>query len=192
MACMNHSSLALLWLFYLIVPGRSNTPKKFWMWKGSCNACGKRRDAMNGLFCANFATARDCWEPCERVWCGECYTPPQDFKFYHFVAVDESGIDWDHHDKDKERHLVARAGDHLVTPFQCDLCVFRNLKHWNPLGSDRELMACIRQVNLDALWGCEHRTVNGTRCSILQMIRIWRDLDLEPTYPPIGTFSSGR
>jgi hypothetical protein len=51
---------------------------------------------------------------------------------------------------------------HLVTPFQCDLCVSRNLQGRNPGAHDELLMECIRQANLDALWGREASTVNST------------------------------
>ena len=29
--------------------------------------------------------------------------------------------------EDRERYLIARDGDHLIVPFQCDTCNFRNL-----------------------------------------------------------------
>jgi len=124
------------------------------------------------------------------VWCGECYTPPQDFRFHHQAPKDEAGFEWKR-PGDESRHMQARAGDHLVTPFQCDLCIFRNLKGRNPLPQDRVLMACIRQVNLDALWGRESGTVHATRRSVFQTIQMWNQVGLEPTFPSLGPYPVG-
>jgi hypothetical protein len=69
--------------------------------------------------------------------------------------------------KDYDRYVVARAGDHLMVQFQCDLCHFRNIQRRSPEpGSvrDRLLLRCIRRANLDACWARESTTVaNNTR-----------------------------
>ena len=57
--------------------------------------------------------------------------------------------------KDEERCLVCRDRDHLLQPFQCTLCWFRNLKDRKPVGGDMvddRLMVFIRRINLDLLW----------------------------------------
>ena len=79
-----------------------------------------------GLFCINFASWRKTWPPCCQVWCGSCYTPhPQD-KFFHFKPTDESGFEWK--PKVEENHFrCARPSDHLLITVQCDLCSFWNL-----------------------------------------------------------------
>jgi hypothetical protein len=123
--------------------------------------------------------------PCRSVWCGECYTPPTDITFYHYQAVDESGFAWGS-DKDERRHHSARNGDQLLTPFQCDLCVFRMLLGRNPTPADAVLSACIRQVNLDALWGREAATVEANTRAINQLLRQWSRLQLPPHFPPLG------
>jgi hypothetical protein len=67
--------------------------------------------------------------------------------------------------EDDTHYLQARNGDHLVTPFQCDLCHFRNLMHRDPEGGlpqDLRLLKMIRRANLDALWSGEPSTVRGT------------------------------
>lgn len=52
--------------------------------------------------------------------------------------------------------LVARDGDHLMVPFECDTCIFWKLRNVapNPIDclKDKLLLACIRRVNLDAFW----------------------------------------
>jgi len=60
--------------------------------------------------------------------------------------------------QDKLRFLVARKGDHLTCPFQCDLCHFRNIQKRNPIHNkveDMRLLRCIRRANLDAMWSRE-------------------------------------
>jgi hypothetical protein len=103
------------------------------------------------------------------------------------VIKDEGGFHWGRK-ADSKRHNSARDGDHLVTPFQCDLCVFRNLQGRNPGEHDGLLLECIRQVNLDALWGRETATVDSTRRAVAQTVKILAQVKLEPPYPPLGPF----
>jgi hypothetical protein len=35
-------------------------------------------------------------------------------------------------EEDKARFLCAWAGDHLMTPFQCEICHLWNMMGWNP------------------------------------------------------------
>jgi hypothetical protein len=63
-------------------------------------------------------------------------------------------------------YLVARDGDHLMVPFECDLCVFRKLRHHTPTPAnpvDDLLLACIRQIILDAFWSRTRGTVRGNK-----------------------------
>ena len=52
-------------------------------------------------------------------------------KYRIIQPQDEEGFDlsWE---EDKTRYLVARNGHHLMIPFQCELCHFRNLKGTDP------------------------------------------------------------
>ena len=142
---------------------------------------------MSGIYCANFASARSGWAACRSVWCPECYVPPADVLFYHAKPQDEGGFTYVH-PKDSQRHLCGRDGDHLQTPFQCDLCVFRALKNRNPGAGDRLLLACIRQVNLDAFWGRESATVHNTLRATKQTIRLLSQVGVSPPYPPMGPY----
>ncbi len=92
------------------------------------------------------------------------------------------------HPKDALRHACGREGDHLLTPFQCDTCVFRNVKGRSPGKGDRLLLACIRQVNLDALWGRETATVNSTYRAAKQTIKTLAQVSVIPPFPPLGPF----
>ena len=77
----------------------------------------------------------------------------------------------------KPKHLnsydYARDGDHLLTPFQCDLCVFRRIHHRNPnedSDQDSNLLAFIRRMNLDAFWSRSTGTVSNCRSSVARTI----------------------
>jgi len=66
-------------------------------------------------------------EVCLRVWCGDCYTSHPLDKFHVNTPVDEAGYEWLVKDSDAQRFRVGHNGDHLITPFQCDWCLFRLL-----------------------------------------------------------------
>jgi len=51
---------------------------------------------------------------------------------------------------------------------------------------DELLLACIRQVNLDALWGRESATVEANKRAIGQLLHQWRRLQVPPTLPALG------
>lgn len=77
---------------------------------------------------------------------------------------DEAGEFMVQDEEDEKRFLMARDGDNLVTPFQCDHCHFMNIMKCEPLddlASDVRLMKCIRRVNLVAFWSREPGTVRG-------------------------------
>jgi hypothetical protein len=64
----------------------------------------------------------------------------------------------------KDRFMEARAGDHLMTPFQCELYLFRNILNRDPLlswGKHVELMELFRRANLDSFWARETLTVKN-------------------------------
>jgi hypothetical protein len=108
--------------------------------------------------------------------------------FYHARPEDEEGFQWVQ-PKDQHRHLFARAGDNLLTPFQCDLCICRNLTGRNPGPHNQLLMACIRQINLDALWGRETATVTTNLRAVQHTIKALAQVHLTPPFPTLGPFS---
>lgn len=62
--------------------------------------------------------------------------------------------------------LIARDGDHLLTPFQSDWCIFFRLtERYPPVGSHQDdlLLACIRRASLDAFWSRDSSTVEANR-----------------------------
>lgn len=130
------------------------------------------------------------WTPCKGVYCGPCYTPHRLDKFFHYTPVDEDGFEWRPAD-DLNRHKYGRNGDHLLTPFQCDLCSFRNLQGRNPVANsyqDDMVLCCIRRVTLDSLWGREPNTVMATERGIRQMLEQWKRVGLKPDLPLLGPY----
>ena len=93
--------------------------------------------------------------------------------------------------EDKERFITARDGDHLMVPFQCDTCNFRNLQHRDP-GTDLKditLMSAIRRASLDAFWGREPSTIAANRNRSIKIYKISVDLGLESIFPEMGPFA---
>lgn len=111
--------------FSCCAPWQLRQSPPFWLWARPCKVCGKWKEETNGLFCTNYLHSRGHWKPCDSVWCGSCYTPHPDDRFHRFVARDESGFEWCN-SKIPQQYQVGRDGNHLVTSFQCDDCVFLN------------------------------------------------------------------
>jgi hypothetical protein len=131
------TSLCLLLFFYLSSNtglGNSRTPQNFCEWKGSCKVCGKAVQGLQGIFCGNFDCYRGGWTPCRNAWCGDCYMSLPGDDFHVHLPQDEEGFVWVKRG-DENRFKCGRAGDHLVPPFECDLCVFRKLKGRDPVPS---------------------------------------------------------
>ena len=92
---------------------------------------------------------------------------------------------WGDRHRPLSQYLHARDGDHLITPFECDLCIFRKLRRESPnLGSqvDDRLLAGIRRINLDAFWSRSASTVSGNKDRVAAALRISKSLGLEGPY----------
>ena len=84
--------------------------------------------------------------------------------------------------------MVARPGDHLMCPFECDACQFLKLVGRTPdVGSDLDArrLAFIRRANLDAFWAREPSTIAGNLREVLLTISTGRDLQI-PMFGPLG------
>jgi hypothetical protein len=132
---------------------------------------------QDGVFCANFYWSVTGFTPCQRMWCGECYSSDPGVSF-HVNCLNNKGGEREKEPRDRARlakawgkrhqaadaYLTARDGDHTLVPFECDLCIFHKLqgespKEGNPI--DGLLLGCIRRINLDAFWSSLTATVNG-------------------------------
>jgi hypothetical protein len=126
------------------------------------------------------------------VWCGACYTPHPLDRFHVNTPKDEDGFEWLSKPSDAFRYKQARNGDQLITPFQCEWCLFRLLTGTIPNLTRREdtfLMCLLRRANLDAFWGRETNTVLANRRNLDQLLRLWYTATLrEPCLPSVGPF----
>ena len=84
----------------------------------------------------------------------------------------------------------ARPGDHLMCPFQCDQCHFRNMLGRDPMDDhiDRWLLLCIRRANLDAFWARRPSTVLGNLREAQRAMKIASQLRIPS---PVSTFLRG-
>jgi hypothetical protein len=90
---------------------------------------------------------------------------------------------------DASRFMCARAGDHLMTPFQCETCHVRNMLGRNLRAdkrSDLELEEMIRRANLDSFWSREGSTVLNNLKEARRMERTMQKYGLPSTTPSMG------
>jgi hypothetical protein len=91
-----------------------------------------------------------------------------------------------------DAHHRARRLDNAMTPFECDLCVFRKLtgrSHPSLAKSyDKLLSAAIRRVLLDALWSRATSTVETNADRLSLGIRLSRMVGLDGPYVHQGPY----
>ena len=86
---------------------------------------------------------------------------------------------------DDKECLQARNGDHLITPFECDLCIFLKLKGRYPtvhVVDDKKLVACIRRMNLDAFWSRATTTVSNNLRLARNLVNIPKSIGIESPF----------
>lgn len=158
---------------------------------------------LDGVICANFGIQRGVklnWA-CAGAWHGKCYRqgPKDDFPVLNQdVEAEDLVLDEKMEEEDPGRFKEARDGDHLMTPFQCDLCHFENCKKRHPIGGnlqDEVALLGIRRANLDALWSRERSTVQANKLQGKMWVSVsesagWTDhaLPKRGPYPVSDTF----
>ena len=131
---------------------------------------------------------------CKGAWHAECYAQHSGDRFPVLRASDLDDAlltEEDLEDDEPDRFKHARAGDHLMCPFQCDRCHFVNLQGRFP-GARREddtLLLCIRRANLDAMWSRETSTVQSNLREHLKLMSNNAKLGLQNPYPQRGPFA---
>ena len=86
---------------------------------------------------------------------------------------------------DSDEYRSARDGDHLITPFECDLCIFIKLKNRYPISTcdkDKRLAACIRRISLDAFWSRASTTVANNLRLVKKSISLSESVGLLPPF----------
>jgi hypothetical protein len=79
------------------------------------------------------------------------------------IQVDQDGVDITA-PGDENRFKVARTGDYLMTPFQCEICHFHNINKWDPERydlDDVEMIEYLHRCCKDALWSWETNAVKN-------------------------------
>jgi hypothetical protein len=146
-------------------PGSLNEVNYWTNFEGLCQrpTCRRYLRAEDGLFCANFNSQRGSFAPCLGAWCPECYVGTGHVDFPIIRQLDEDGVDITA-PGDETRFKIARAGDHLMTPFQCELCHFHNIFKREPETYDLEDVETIEFLHRcckDALWSRETSVVEN-------------------------------
>lgn len=140
----------------------------------NCQVCGKTTTGTNGLFCANFGSRTSSGRICDSAWYSPCYRVSDTDNFHINMPQDSSGC-VQVKKGDEDRFKYARGGDHLITTFQCDTCLFFLLKRRIPINDnlkDNLFLRCMRRVSLDAMWSSAPVTVNSTRREVNKSIKL--------------------
>jgi hypothetical protein len=93
--------------------------------------CGVPDSPGSGLVCKNFGKQCENRVICEGAWHGSCYrqVDSNPFPVLQTTDLDESFLGAEVlEDDDPNRFKCGREGDHLMCPFQCDLCHFHNIQ----------------------------------------------------------------
>jgi len=154
-------------------PSRENLGElrgRIWLPNGCvrCMSCNGTISHTSGVVCANFGHERGPWSPCRGAWHARCYRALDSGRFPIGLVPherlcdpadeDDEGEGWELSEAEQEvlrdEYQVARGGDHLLCPFQCDKCHFRNMTGRDPVegGSDDRMLFCVRRACLDSFW----------------------------------------
>lgn len=116
--------------------------------------------------------------------CGGCYSLTNYPNTFHIAnnprwnpVEPEQQDKWKRKAMIENEYLCARNGDHLLTPFVCDLCVFRKLHKQDPVigfGKDKQTFLFIRRANLDAFWS---RALSTVKANLGRVKRCIADLE---------------
>ena len=128
------------------------------------------------------------------MWCAGCFVPsdldpcdialPEDFTGATIQELE-----------DQDRFMQARAGDHLVTSFQCPNCQSQNIRGRDLDTRNNISDACFESLciraQLDAFWARSKNTVKGHLREARFMVRYGEILGFTPM-PPLGPFRLGQ
>ena len=133
---------------------------------------------------------REGFPPCRSVWCPECFVPVGNKRFLIQVGYDDDGKKLTRQG-DEKRFREGRAGDHLMAPFQCPLCHFRNIMKRDPWKNDDiddEILEFMVRIILDVFWGRETATVDKNLKEAMRSERTFSRLRMPSGTPPMGPF----
>ena len=126
---------------------------------------------------------------CKRAWCPSCYKSPENMPFPRVEVLDEDGLPLPN--KDKCMFMEARSGDTLMTPFQCEFCLFQNIKGRDAIEKvtrDGYMLGILRRANLDAFWARQRSTVARTVTELNRLRQLEMDFGIKTGIPRRGPF----
>jgi len=89
------------------------------------------------------------------------------------------------------RFVEGRNGDHLMVPFQCELCHFRNIYGREPQANnvkDKLFFKYARRANLDCFWSREPPTVRNNLSLLNRITKTEDKFGFSSVAPPMGPF----
>lgn len=90
-------------------------------------------------------------------------------------------LKWGKRQRRADDYMIARNGEHLMVPFECDTCIFLKIRGCLPQEDssvDNLLLDCIRRANLDVFWSRARGTVEGNCRKAKQMQSLADSLNL--------------
>ena len=121
------------------------------------------------------------------MWHRRCYKQRINDNYPIAVLKDKDGM---RDPKELKKFKYGKNGDHLISPFQCDLCHFRNIQRRDPevnVVSEKKLLVVISRVNLDAFWGRIDHTVVSNRVDVKQILHFVSNyLGITSIFPEMG------
>ena len=79
-------------------------------------------------------------------------------------------------------YLEAREGDSIITPFECNTCIFHRLKFRDPdfaLQQDKLMLLTIRRANLDAFWSRARSTVAQNLSKVKMLMEFSKNVGVD-------------
>ena len=110
--------------------------------------------------------------PCRFSSCAKCYQAGRGLPFPVQRAYNDESKYYRRRREDEFMFMVARPGDWIIAPFQCEKCWFVNLYHRLPRQTVQDNVAqdTIRRANLDMFWSRAASTVRSTMTDVKDII----------------------
>ena len=129
--------------------------------------------------------------PCRFATCADCYIDSGILPFKVQRAFNDETVYYNRRREDEYKYLIARPGDGVLAPFQCEGCWFVNIYGRYPRGeesfADKCVLTCLRRANLDVFWSRESSTVKSVGGYLKEIVRRAKEADrpvpLEPFEP---------
>ena len=129
--------------------------------------------------------------PCRFATCADCYIDSGILPFKVQRAFNDETVYYNRRREDEYKYLIARPGDGVLAPFQCEGCWFVNIYGRYPREeesfADKCVLTCLRRANLDVFWSRESSTVKSVGGYLKEIVRRAKEADrpvpLEPFEP---------